>query len=487
MGSGEQSSPSPDADGRVLALLKRHGWNATSFQILEPGFRYWFADGGEACVAYVDTGRAWVAAGAPVGPLEELGRAAAAFVAAARAAGRRALFFATEERFVELTPDAELAALAIGEQPVWDPVAWRATLQATSSLREQLRRARAKGVTVRALSPEELADDQPETLGGFPGPPATDSARQAELRPRGPGATRQAVDQLIDRWLARHPLPPMGFLVQVHAFSHLAERRCLVAEQGGRVIGFVAAVPVYARDGWFVEDLLRDPAAPNGTAELLVDAVMNAAAAAGSRYVTLGLAPLAGRVGAWLRFARRTGSGLYDFEGLRAFKAKLRPSTWVSVFISYPHRQGAGRAVLDVLSAFARGGLFRFGLETLLRGPAVVVRLLALLLIPWTALLALVDWRRWFPARGVQLAWVAFDLVLAPALVFLGGRRRSWHTALAALVTADAVLTAVQAAAFNLRRGPGLLDLVVVAVAVAGPTLAALLLWRGRAHMTAAR
>jgi phosphatidylglycerol lysyltransferase len=444
-----------------LALLKRHGWNATSFQILEPGFRYWFLDGDEACVAYVDTGRAWVAAGAPVGPQVDWGRAAAGFVAAARAAGRRALFFATEERFLELTPDAGLSALAIGEQPVWDPVAWRATLQATASLREQLRRARAKGVTVRALSPEELAD--------------------------GSGATRKAVDGLIARWLARRPLPPMGFLVQVHAFSHLAERRCLVAEQGGRVIGFVATVPVYARGGWFVEDLLRDPAAPNGTAELLVDAVMNAAAAAGSRYVTLGLAPLSGRVEAWLRFARRSGSGLYDFEGLRAFKAKLRPASWVSVFLSYPRGRSAARAVLDVLSAFARGGLLRFGLETLLRGPAVVVRLLALLLVPWTALLALVDYRRWFPSRSVQLAWVGFDLVLAPALVFLGGRRRGWHTALAALVTADAVLTSVQAVAFNLRRAPGLLDLLVVAIAVAGPTLAALLLWRGRAHMTAAR
>src|SRR5438093_1404239 len=66
---------------RVLALLKRYGWNATSFQILEPGFRYWFDErseetGGraprgidersEACVGYVDTGRAWVAAGSPV-------------------------------------------------------------------------------------------------------------------------------------------------------------------------------------------------------------------------------------------------------------------------------------------------------------------------------------------------------------------------------------------------------------------------------------
>ena len=64
---------------RALALLRRHGWNATSFQILEPGFLYWFdgphgdrdSDGDSddgACVAYLDTGRSWVAAGVHVNP-----------------------------------------------------------------------------------------------------------------------------------------------------------------------------------------------------------------------------------------------------------------------------------------------------------------------------------------------------------------------------------------------------------------------------------
>jgi phosphatidylglycerol lysyltransferase len=443
---------------RALALLKRHGWNATSFQILEPGFRYWF-DGDDACVAYVDTGRAWVAAGAPVAPPDALATTAARFVAAARAAGRRAAFFATEERFRETSRGMGLAALPIGEQPVWDPAAWAATIDATASLRAQLRRARGKGVSLRALAAEELADER--------------------------GTTRRAIDDLIRRWLAGRPLPPMGFLVQVHAFSHPGERRCFVAEREGRVIGFLAAVPVYARGGWLFEDLLRDPAAPNGTSELLVDAAMRAAAAAGSRYVTLGLAPLSGRVGALLRFARRTGGGLYDFEGLRAFKAKLRPTAWTSIFVSYPATQGAARAVLDALTAFAQGGLLRFGLATFLRGPAVVVRLLAFLLVPWTALLALAEPRRWFPSRAVQLGWVAFDLALAAALLFLGGRRRGSDSALAALVTADAALTALEAAAFNLRRSPHVIDLAVVAVAVTGPALAAVLLWRGRAHRTA--
>ena len=83
--AGPAGSEGEDERQRVLALLKRHGWNATSFQILEPGFRYWFgggerseATGGGApreidcCVGYVDTGRAWVAAGSPVAAPERL-------------------------------------------------------------------------------------------------------------------------------------------------------------------------------------------------------------------------------------------------------------------------------------------------------------------------------------------------------------------------------------------------------------------------------
>jgi phosphatidylglycerol lysyltransferase len=346
----------------------------------------------------------------------------------------------------------------VGEQPEWDPADWDATVKGARSLREQLRRARAKGVVVRALSAEEVSD------AGAP--------------------TRRAVDALIARWSQGHPMPPMGFLVQVHAYDHTAERRWFIAERDGAVVGFLAAVPVYARGGWFFEDLLRDPAAPNGTAELLVDAAMRAAAAEGSRYATLGLVPLAGPLPAWLRVARRSGGGLYDFEGLRAFKAKLRPAEWAPIYLSYPTDQGAGRTVQDVLEAFARGGLLRFGLATLVRAPAVMVQLLALLLLPWTALLALAEARRWFPSRGVQLGWIVFDLALAAALVRLGRRwRTGLDVALASLVTADAVLTGIEAATFNLRRGPvTALDFLVCLVAIAGPTLAAVALWRGVAR-----
>jgi hypothetical protein len=98
---------------RVLAVLRRHGWNVTSFQVLEPGFQYWFADE-DACVAYVDTGRSWVAAGAPLTEPARLREVAEAFHRRALEARRRLAFFAVEQRVVKAL---DWRSLNIGEQP----------------------------------------------------------------------------------------------------------------------------------------------------------------------------------------------------------------------------------------------------------------------------------------------------------------------------------------------------------------------------------
>jgi phosphatidylglycerol lysyltransferase len=440
-----------DERDRVLAILKRFGWNATSFQILEPGFSYWF-DGDDACIGYVDTGGAWVAA-PPVAAPERFAEVTARFIAAATEARRRVCCFAAEERFVEATG---WPALQVGDQPVWQPAAWGGILEGTKSLREQLRRGRAKGVVVREVPADEL-------VAGHP--------------------TRTRLDALIGRWLATRPMAPMGFLVQVEPFEFPAERRMFVAEHAGAVVGLLGVIPMYARRGWFFEDFLRDPAAPNGTVELLVDAGMRAAVAAGIEHVTFGMVPLAGDVNPWLRAARRAGRALYDFDGLRAFKAKFRPTGWDRIYLAYPPGKSSARAVVDTLTAFSRGGLLQFGVKTALRGPAIVVRLLAVLLVGWTALLALPASARWFPSTAWQYGWVAFDVVLAAALISLSIR---WRPRLAAAVTiavtCDAMLTAAEALAYNAPRSQRALDVVVLVIAVLAPTVAAILLWNARAH-----
>jgi phosphatidylglycerol lysyltransferase len=86
--------------------------------------------------------------------------------------------------------------------------------------------------------------------------------------------------------------------------------------------------------------------------------------------VTLGLVPLSGPVGALLRAARFLGRGLYDFEGLRRFKTKLKPTTWSAIFLSVPAPQPKALAILDVLAAFAGGSLGAFGLRALWSRPS---------------------------------------------------------------------------------------------------------------------
>jgi len=438
----------------VLALVQRFGWNSSSFQVLEPGYRYFF-DGDDACVAYTSAGGAWVAAGAPVAPLPRQPEVARRFVQAARRAGRRAVLALTEPRFVTAAAP-EFTALQMGEQPTWDPAAWPETLKRRSSLREQLRRARAKGVVVRAVDPSELE------------------------RPEQP--LRRAIERLVARWLHSRSMATLGFLVQVWLFDALSERRIYVAHRGGQLCAIAALVPIYARNGFMVEDLLRAPDAPNGTTELLIDRVLRDCAARGCGYVTLGLAPLAGPVEPGLRAARWLGRGLFDFEGLRAFKAKFVPNEWTPIYLSYPRDQPPLLALYAMLAAFAKGSITRFALATLLRGPRPIVHALIALLVPWTLALSLLDARRYFPSLWIKWVWVGFDVALFAALLALARRYRPrLARGLAAIIALDAGLTFVQALCFNIPRLQSGWELLGVIIAVAAPALAAVVMrnvWR---------
>ncbi len=443
----------------MRALVLRHGRQATAWQVLEPGYRYWF-DGDDAAVAYVDTGGAWVAAGEPFAPPERLGEVARAFARDAAQVGRRVSWFATG---ADLAGSGAVDTLRVGEQPSWRPADWAQTLRGARSLREQLRRARAKGVAVRAVDPSAVAD---------PGHP---------LRAR--------MDALSRRWLASRAMAPMGFMVQVDPLAQAGDRRLLVAELDGALVGLLSALPVPGRGGWFVEHLLRSPDAPNGTTEALFDALQRALAEADVPYLTLGLAPLSGDVGPWLGRARRWGRSLYDFDGVRAFKAKLRPCAWEPIDVAFPRGRSPLGAIFDVLMAFAGGRPLRFALATLLRGPALVWWALALLLVPWTLLLAIADTEVFFPAPWVKWAWVVFDVGLAVALASLARRwRRGLAGLLAALVTLDAGLTWAQAALWNLPRAAGEpLHAAAAVVACLAPAAAAVVLWSAWRHRAGPR
>jgi phosphatidylglycerol lysyltransferase len=435
---------------RAFALLQRFGREATSFQILEPGLCYWFSE--QAVVAYADTGSAWVSSGEPICAASQLPEVVAQFVRAARDSGKNVRWFHVSETFLRVTA---LSSTHVGELPIWDPSGWEETLRSSKSLREQLRRARAKGVLARLADSAEM------------------SCESSPLRVQ--------CDALIGRWLGGRGMGELKFMVRLHPYGFASERRYAVAEQGDQVVGLAVAIPIYARSGWFVEDLLRDPRAPNGTAELLVDRLMRAFAAEGSHYATLGLAPLAGEVGPLLALTRHYTTRLYNFPGVQSFKEKLKPSHWEPVYVAYARGELGVVAMRDVLSAFAPAGLVRFGLETLVHQRTLATFLLALLLVPWTLALAMADTASWFPSRAVQLGWAAFDVVL---IVLLFSLVRRWRARVAAavglLTAADALLTTTQVLFWNVWTARSVGAWLLVSLGCAGPLLAATFFWSTR-------
>jgi phosphatidylglycerol lysyltransferase len=321
---------------RARELILAYGWNATAYQILNPGIEHWFSGRGDAVIGFATQAGTRVVAGAPVCSAERLPEVVAEFGASATDEGKHVCYFGAGSRLESLLmPTGQWSVASLGAQPSWDPTGWPAIVAARASLRAQLNRARNKHVGITEWDAIRAAND-PD------------------------------VRRCLAEWLEERRLPPLHFLVEPETLGRLEDRRLFVAEREGGVIGFLLASPVPARHGWLVEQIIRGHRAPNGTTELLLDAAMRALAADGARYVTLGLAPLSRhsrfdneRMPRWLRlvlrWVRAHGRRFYNFEGLDQFKAKFAPDEWEEIVALADTPHFTPRALWAIAAAFAQG------------------------------------------------------------------------------------------------------------------------------------
>lgn len=356
--SAARARPAEPALERVRDIVLRHGWNATAYQLVNPGLEYWFAAAGDAVVGFVTRHGTRVVAGAPICAAERLAEVCAEFERDADARGEKVLYFHAAERLERVFHESPThATVVIGAQPSWDPTRWPDILSQRASLRAQLNRARNKGVRVEEWSAEQATGNT-------------------------------ALERCLREWLATRHLPPLHFLVEPETLGRLFDRRVFVATRDGRPVGFLVASPVPARDGWLVEQIIRGRRAPNGTAELLVDAAMRAMAAGGARYLTLGLVPLSQRAEAaqdrnpfWLRallaWVRAHGRRFYNFAGLESFKAKLLPDTWEPIYTVIDRPRFGFWSLYAIAAAFAEGSPVLMVLRAMLRAVRQELRWLA--------------------------------------------------------------------------------------------------------------
>lgn len=324
---------------RAVQLLLKYGWNATAWQLVNPGLEHWFAEDFEAMAGFVRTRKYWVVAGAPVCREEHLPRAVAELEAMAASEGRGVCYFGAERRLYELLKSRPTHAVAtLGAQPVWMPTDFIRAVETHASLRAQIHRAQNKGVQLNEWSADRAANES-------------------------------ALRECLAEWLSERGLPPLHFLVEPHTLERLEHRRVFVAEHSGKVVAFLVCSPIPQRNGWLVEQFVRGKVAPNGAMELLLYSAVQAFVKAGSAYLTLGLSPLSIAASSrdnprWLELGfeilRLHGTRFYNFRGLHFFKSKFQPKAWDPVYAIVNTPDVRISAVVAIAQAFTQNRLISF-------------------------------------------------------------------------------------------------------------------------------
>ncbi len=303
---------------RVRQLVLAYGYHANAYQILNPGIRHWFSSHDRAVAGYVQRGRWWVAAGAPICDAAKMRQVALEFQAGAQRHHCKVCYCFAEQPLVDCLQPLGHQAIALGAQPVWIPDQWPHLLQNHRSLRQQIRRAGNKGVCIRAFTPAQAVAD-----------------------------TR--FQDCLRQWLEHKPLAPMGFLVEPRALETGYPDRLIwgavqrQGDDGEKLLAFLLASPVPRRSGFLVEQIVRHPEAPNGTVEMLIDACMRELHRRGAEYLTQGPVALSRYAASamaanpwWMRgmmqLTRRHLGRWYGFQTLESFRARLRPNRWEPVY-----------------------------------------------------------------------------------------------------------------------------------------------------------
>lgn len=297
--------------------------------------RLLFDEPGETFLMYGVQGRSWIAMGDPVGPesgWEELLWTYRELVD--RHAGR-AVFYEIAGAHLPYYLDLGLQASKLGERARIALAEFSLEGPRRGDLRTARSRAQRDGATFEVLPAEAVEGHLP------------------------------VLKAVSDDWLAHKRVAEKSFSVGRFSPSYLRRLPCAVVRRDDQIVAFANLLPGGGLQELSVDLMRYGAAAPKGVMDYLFAELLLWGRAQGYRWFDLGMAPLAGlethplapswhRVGA---FVFHHAEHFYNFEGLRAYKAKFDP-VWEPRYLAAPGGLATARALLDA-SVLIAGGVRR--------------------------------------------------------------------------------------------------------------------------------
>lgn len=325
----------PESSSISISVQQLQTWGASSHSILSiyPEISQYRVDGVDGFVPYVETDSLFLVTGEPVAPAASYGALLSDLKMQADRAGKN--FGMLPCRALDLSlpglSEMQFRQVYIGREPIYD---LKALAKPSKSTRLAVNRAVRLGLKV--VEYDEIYE--PQLL------------------------------KLTARWQESRQLPPMQSLFSLQPLVHRDLKRIyLCVDKNDTVVAFMACAPIYARQGWYLEDLIRSDNAPNGTTELLVTHVLTRLAEDGFEMATFAIAPLSGLpevdedhpwLNKMLKVAYKYLSFAYHFESLEYFKGKFKPAYWENNYFYYTHPSQPLSLLNGLLEAFVGESLW---------------------------------------------------------------------------------------------------------------------------------
>ncbi|MBL8188757.1 MAG: DUF2156 domain-containing protein [Acidobacteria bacterium] len=327
-------------DSRLLELVRRYGYETQSFLSLYSGMKVWFAGEPEAAVVYRQVGRVAVVVAAPLAAREHLADITSRFLAYCDEQDLDCLMLPIGPQFAEIARSCGMALLGVGESGFFKLPEWKPAGDRAKKVRAGVNQARKAGLRVERYDPLQNQDAR----------------------------ARDEIESLCQSWINTREIDALGWLLELDPFSLCEHKRYFLARDAeGRLEGLLACSPIYARRGWYLEDLIRRPDAERGVSELLITEAIHHLTAEGAELATLATSPLAGiepdkLTGTFKQLARALTliyehlDAFYHFKALHRFKSKFAPSFVEPDYAAiYPPRIRL-RMIYGVMGAFDPAG-----------------------------------------------------------------------------------------------------------------------------------
>ncbi len=321
-------------------LIERFGWNTNSFLLHYGGYRFFnpFETWEMGVVPYVATSRALIVAGDPLCRPDLQWDALEIFRDFAQEHNLQVLILPASERLAAKAGAHGFGKLIVGTEAQFDPLTWVPRGDSGKPVRWSVNKARRSGVSAELYLPGQARRPEVET----------------------------AIAEFADRWRNERKINPLGYLVSVDPLKQVEDKLFVTAWFEGRLIAFLAASPIYARKGWYLEDIIRLKSTPAGASELLITTLLDHLRVSRCQFATLGTAPLAGieaqrgyPVARWaLTLIYRHMNTFYNFRGLHHFKSKFRPTFEEHNYVLFFPAKLRPNVIFTLLEVFEPGGLW---------------------------------------------------------------------------------------------------------------------------------